>query len=153
MAKKKRDTSRDNTSYNTITVKFIADFIKQYASKEQQASFKKSAFPMMYAVPVLDDNGLQKVIPAHTSPTGKQMKAKLATKWTIPTSEKQEQEFITARYDTKKDYSHIHAKMWLVAEMAKTLEAKGYKDLIPAEGQSKEEAQSASLFDFIKEEK
>lgn len=151
MAKKERDTSRDNTSYNTITVEWLADFVKQNTTKEQQASFKKSAFPLMYAVPVLDDNGLQKVIPAHTSPTGKQMKAKLATKWTIPTSKEQEQEFITARYDTKKDYSHIHAKMWLVDELAETLKAKGYKNLIPAEGQSKAEAQSASLFGFLDE--
>lgn len=152
MAKKVRDTSRDNTSYNTITVGFIASFVKQYASKEQQASFKKSAFPLMYAVPVLDDNGLQKVIPAHTSPTGKQMKAKLATKWTIPTSAEQEQEFITARYDTKKDYSHIHAKMWLVDELADTLRQQGKECLIPAEGQDKTEAQSASLFGFLDEE-
>lgn len=149
MAKKERDTSRDNTSYNTITVEFIAKFVEQHASKEQQADFKKSAFPMMYAVPVLDDNGLQKVIPAHTSPTGKQMKAKLATKWTIPTSAEQEKEFITARYDTKKDYSHIHAKMWLVDKLADALRQQGKKDLIPAEGQSKEEAQSKSLFAFL----
>ena len=149
MAKKERDTSRDNTSYNTITVEFIAKFVEQHASKEQQADFKKSAFPMMYAVPVLDDNGLQKVIPAHTSPTGKQMKAKLATKWTIPTSAEQEKEFITARYDTKKDYSHIHAKMWLVDKLADALRQQGKKDLIPAEGQSKEEAQSNSLFAFL----
>lgn len=149
MAKKERDTSRDNTSYNTITVEFIAKFVEQHASKEQQADFKKSAFPMMYAVPVLDDNGLQKVIPAHTSLTGKQMKAKLATKWTIPTSAEQEKEFITARYDTKKDYSHIHAKMWLVDKLADALRQQGKKDLIPAEGQSKEEAQSKSLFAFL----
>ena len=150
MAKKVRDTSRDNTSYNTITVEFIAEFIKQYATKEQLVSFKKSAYPLMYAVPVLDDNGLQVVIPAHTSLTGKQMKAKLATKWTIPPSAEKEQEFITARYKTKKDFSHIHAKMWLVSEMADTLKAKGYGALIPEEGQSKVEAQSVNLFDFLK---
>ena len=141
-----------DTSFGTITADFIAEFLKQYASKEQQASFKASAYPLMYAVPVLDDNGLQKVIPAHRSKTGKEMKAKLATKWTIPADKATEQEYIKARYATRREYSHLHAKMWLIDEeegMRKTLIEKGYEYLIPTEGKGKAEAKSARLFDFL----
>lgn len=154
MAKKEIDKS-----FGTISIGFINKFVGENATPAQIESFAKSAFPHMYAVPVLDENGVQLIQEAHESKTGKQMKAKPMTKWTIPEDEKQEKEFINKGYKKRLNqkggdyYSHLHAKNWLISSekdggMRETLIEKGYGYLIPKD--EKPVAKSETLFDFLK---
>ena len=154
MAKKEIDKS-----FGTISIEFISNFVKENATPAQIESFKKSAFPHMYAVPVLDENGVQLIKKAHESEKGKKMKAKPMTKWTIPEDEKQEKEFINKGYKKRLNqkggdyYSHLHAKNWLISSekdggMRETLIEKGYGYLIPKD--EKPVAKSETLFDFLK---
>lgn len=148
-----------NKSFGTISIEFISNFVKENATPAQIESFKKAAFPHMYAVPVLDENGVQLTKEAHESKTGKQMKAKPMTKWTISEDEKQEKEFINKGYKKRLNqnggnyYSHLHAKNWLISSekdggMRETLIEKGYGYLIPKD--EKPVAKSESLFAFLK---
>lgn len=154
MAKKEIDKS-----FGTISIDFINYFVGKYATPAQIESFRKSAFPHMYAVPVLDENGIQLIKEAHESDKGKKMKAKPMTKWTIPEDEKQEKEFINKGYKKRLNqkggdyYSHLHAKNWLISSekdggMRETLIEKGYDYLIPKD--EKPVAKSETLFDFLK---
>lgn len=158
MAEKK--TLKPDTSFGTISAEFIAEFIKKNATPAQIDSFAKSAFPRMYAVPVLDENGVQLIQEAHESKEAhKKMKAKPMTKWTIPEDEKQEKEFINKGYKLRKNknggdyYSHLHAKNWLISSvndggMREILIEKGYDYLIPKD--EKPVAKSETLFAFLK---
>ena len=153
MAKKEIDKS-----FGTISAEFIDKFIRENATPTQIDSFAKAAFPHMYAVPVLDENGIQLIQEAHES-KHKKMKAKPMTKWTIPEDEKQEKEFINKGYKKRLNqnggdyYSHLHAKNWLISSekdggMRETLIEKGYGYLIPKD--EKPVAKSETLFAFLK---
>lgn len=157
MAEKK--IVKPDTSFGTISIGFINDFVGENATPAQIKSFAKAAFPHMYAVPVLDENGVQLTKEAHESKMGKQMKAKPMTKWTIPEDEKQEKEFINKGYKKRLNknggdyYSHLHAKNWLISSekdggMRETLIEKGYGYLIPKD--EKPVAKSETLFAFLK---
>ena len=149
-----------NKSFGTISIEFIDKFVGEYATRAQIESFRKAAFPHMYAVPVLDENGVQLTKEAHESKKAhKKMKEKPMTKWTIPEDEKQEKEFINKGYKLRKNknggayYSHLHAKNWLISSvndggMREILIEKGYDYLIPKD--EKPVAKSETLFAFLK---
>lgn len=135
----------ENTSFGTLTLDYMKAFLKEHATLKQKEEWFASATPIMYAVPDLDANGQQKVIPAHFSKTGKQMQAKLAVKWTIPADAETEKKYITARYATRNEYSHLHAKNAFADLMSEKLKELGLEYLLPVEGKKKEPAKSLSL--------
>ena len=139
----------ENTSFGTLTLDYMKAFLREHATDKQKKEWLASAKPILYAVPDLDANGQQKVIPAHLSKTGKQMQAKLAVKWTIPADAETEKKYITARYATRNEYSHLHAKNAFADLMGAKLKELDLEYLLPVEGKKKDPAKSTSLEDDL----
>lgn len=137
-----------NTSFNNLSVEFIHDFLKKHATKEQRNRFMNDSHPTMYQVPKME-NGVQVIIPAHISESGKHMKAKPAYKWTIPANEKEENEYIKKGFKAKKgQYSHLHAKNSFVEMMEEELKNNGYECLLPKES-TIVRVKKSSIFDDL----